>query len=116
MLPAIPAIGSLFAGGIIAGLVQFFASRAGMILAGLGLTYIGVKGLETLIGFVVGDINTLVSLLQSQAGSVGGSGLGALMLKFAAFAGLFDGLNIVISGYMAYTSLLGVRFILGRLK
>lgn len=110
---ALPMIGALMAGGIISGLVQFFASRAGMILAGLGLTMIGVKGLQTFLGFAIADITTYVGFLN---GGGGGSGLGLKMLQFAAYAGLFEGINIMISGYMAYASLLGVRFVLGRLS
>lgn len=109
----LPAIGVMLGGGIVAGLVQFFASRAGMILAGFGLSLIGVKGLQTFLGFAITDIQTVAGYLQGGGGS---SGLGAKMLQFAAYAGLFDGVNILISGYMAYASLLGVRFILGRLS
>jgi len=109
---ALPALGLIFGGGIVAGLVQFFASKAGMILAGMGLTFIGVKGLQTFLGYAITDINTVVQFLGSGGGS---SGIGAVMLQFAAYAGLFEGVNIMISGYMAYASLLGVRFVLGRL-
>lgn len=109
---AFPAIGALMAGGVISGLVQFFASRAGMILAGLGLTYIGVKGLQTFLGYAITDIQTVAGFLNQGSGS----GLGAKMLQFAAYAGLFEGINILISGYMAYASLLAVRFVLGRLQ
>lgn len=111
---AFPAIGALMAGGVISGLVQFFASRAGMILAGLGLTYIGVKGLQTFLGYAITDIQTVAGFLNQGSGSA--SGLGAKMLQFAAYAGLFEGINILISGYMAYASLLAVRFVLGRLQ
>jgi len=109
---ALPMLGALMAGGVISGLTQFFVSRAGMILAGLGLTMIGVKGLQTFIGYAITDIQTIAGFLQGGGGAMG---LGAKMLQFAAFAGLFDGVNILISGYMSYASLLGVRFILGRI-
>ncbi len=109
---ALPAIVASMAGGVVAGLVQFFVSKAGMILAGMGLTFIGVKGLQTFLGYAITDINLIASQLNSSGG--GGSGLGPIMLQFAAYAGLFDGVNILISGYMAYASLLGVRFVLGR--
>ena len=109
---ALPLAG-LLAGGVIAGLVQFFATRGAMILAGLGLTFIGVKGLQTFLGYAITDIQNVASMLGAGAGSA--SGLGSTMLQFAAYAGLFEGVNIVISGYMAYASLLAVRFVIGRL-
>lgn len=112
---AIPII-STIGGGIIAGLVQFFASRAGAILAGLGLTYVGVKGFETFIGFIISDFNLIASTLQSQGGSLAGSGAGAIAMRFAAFVGFFDALNIIISGYLSFASLIGMRVILARLK
>lgn len=112
---AVPIIATI-GGGIIAGLVQFFATKAGAILAGLGLTYIGVKGFEAFLGYVISDWQTLSGMLQGQAGNLNGSGAGAIALQFAAFVGFFDAINIIISGYMAFASLLGMRVILARLK
>lgn len=107
---------AVLGGSVIAGLVQFFTTKAGTILAGLGLTFIGVKGFETFLGFIIGDFQTITSALQGQAGSIGGAGAGRIALQFLAFVGFFDGLNIVISGFMAFNSLLGLRLVLGRLK
>lgn len=113
----LPIVAASFIGAIVAGLAQFAISKAGLILAGLGLTFIGVKSLEAFIGYVVSDMTQIINLAQtSGAGAGQASHLAATMMQFAAYAGLFDALNIVISGYMAYTSLMSVRFVLGRLK
>lgn len=113
---ALPALGLLVGGGVVAGITQFLTSRAGMILAAFGLTMIGYKGLQVFLGYAVTDITSAVSLVQSLGGTAGATaGLGAKMIQFAAFAGLFDGINILISGYMAYGSLLGLRVIAARL-
>lgn len=118
----VPIIAASFIGGIAAAITQFFMSRAGSIIAGLGLTFIGVKSMETFIGYVIGDMQQIVSIVQSAGGGSGGIGgaglanLAAMAMQFAAYAGLFDALNIVISGYMAYASLTAVRFIVGRFK
>lgn len=116
----LPIVAASMIGGIVAGLAQFAMSRAGTILAGLGLTFIGVKSLEAFVGYVVADMQEVIALAQSAGGGVGGasgvSNLAYQAMQFAAYAGLFDALNIVISGYMAYTSLLSVKFIVGRLK
>lgn len=117
----LPIVAASMIGGIVAGLAQFMTSKAGTILAGLGLTFIGVKSLEAFVGYIVGDMLQVISLAQSAGGAASGGGasvsnLAATMMQFAAYAGLFDALNIVISGYMAYTSLLSFKFIVGRLK
>lgn len=105
-------------GAIVSGLVSFFATRGASIFAGLGLTFIGVKGFETFLGFIVSDFNAVVSTLSSGPGGGGSGGaydFAVVMIQVAAYAGFFDALNILISGWMAFASLLGVRFVLARL-
>ncbi len=110
-------IGASIAGGLIAGLVQFFASRAGTMLAGLGLTYIGVRSWQAFLGYVISDIQLVVNSLPSGGGgSGGGYDYAALAIQVASYAGLFDALNIIISGYMAAGSLVGMKVIMGRFK
>ena len=109
-------IGASIAGGLIAGLVQFFASRAGTMLAGLGLTYIGVRSWQAFLGYIISDIQLVVNSLPSGGGSGGGYDYAALAIQVASYAGLFDALNIIISGYMAAGSLVGMRVLMGRLK
>ena len=112
---ALPVIGATAIGMVIAGIVQALGSRAGQILAGAGLTFIAIKGFETILGFMVADIRTIMGTLQGGAGGGANySGLAATMMKLAAFAGLFDGINIIISGYMAIMSIKGMKVMLAR--
>lgn len=113
---AIPVFFASLSGAIIASLTSFVMSKSGAILVGLGLTFTGVKGLESLIGFVVSDLQTIQAGLSAAGGGGDPLDIGGKLLQFAAFAGLFDGVNIVISGYMAYASLLGLRVALARLR
>ncbi|KAF7600091.1 MAG: hypothetical protein CGU28_02165 [Candidatus Dactylopiibacterium carminicum] len=116
---ALPVIAASLVGGIVAGLTQFFSKRIGMILVGLGLTFTMVKGFEILIGYIVSDFTQMVAYVQSAGGGSGGgsaAGLGAVMIQFAAYAGLFDALNILISGWMAFASLSSLSFTLKRLN
>ncbi len=114
---ALPILAATALGSVVGGLTQFFASRAGLILAGLGLTFIGVKGFEVILGTFIHDLNFLFSALQSAGSSLpGGGSLGPIMLQFAAHAGLFDALNIIFSAYSTMISFVAVRFILGRLN
>jgi len=106
----------IFGSGLVAGLVSFFASKAGMMLAAFGLTMIAYKGLETFMGFVITDIQTVVAFLNSGGGGGNLSGLGVAMLQFAAYAGLFDGINILISGYLSIGSMVGLKVVLRALR
>lgn len=108
---ALPVVAATFIGGLISGLVQFFTTKAGHILAGLGLSFMFVKGFETILSYVVGRFTNIIGILNG-----GASDLGSVMLQFAAYAGFFDGLNIVISGYLAYAGLLQYKMMLARLK
>lgn len=113
----LPIVAASFIGGITAAITQFFMSRAGTIIAGLGLTLIGVKSMEVFIGYVVGDMQQVVGMVQGAGGGAGNVGnLGVIAMQFAAYAGLFDAINILISGYMAFASLSAMRFIVGRFK
>lgn len=115
----IPVVAASFIGGIVSALAQFAISRAGMIIAGLGFTFVGVKSMEAFIGYVVSDMNSIVSMVNGMGGAAGPNGIGHLastMMQIAAYAGLFDALNIIISGYMSYASLVAIRFLVARLK
>lgn len=117
----LPVIAASFIGGIVAAFAQFAASKMGLVLAGLGLTFIGVKSLEVFIGYIIGDMQQIIQIANNASGAIGGgamniSHMASTMMQFAAYAGLFDALNILISGYMAAASLMSMRFILGRLK
>lgn len=115
----LPVVAASFIGGIVAAFAQFAVSRMGLILAGLGLTFIGIKSLEVFIGYIVSDMQQIIQIANNASGGIapGSTGrLAAIAMQFAAYAGLFDALNILISGYMAVSSLMSVRFIVGRLK
>lgn len=112
---AFPALFVSVGAGVAAGLTSFFATRAGAMLAGLGLTIIGVKSFEAFLGYVISDINMLSSMVGSVDTGGGGAAVG-IFLQVAAFCGLFDALNIIISGYMAAASLIGMKIVFGRLS
>lgn len=112
---AIPAFFISVGAGVAAGLTSFFATRAGAMLAGLGLTIIGVKSFEAFLGYVVSDINMLSSMIGSIDTS-GAATAAGIFLQVAAYCGLFDALNIIISGYMAAASLIGMKIVFGRLS
>ncbi|QDF97681.1 hypothetical protein CJ010_14655 [Azoarcus sp. DD4] len=107
---AVPLLAATFIGGLISGLVQFFASKAGAILVGAGLTLVTAKGLELIVGFMIADFNTVVGAFSGSS-----THWGAIMLKFAAYCGLFDGINIVLAGYMAMAYVKAGRVFLARL-
>ncbi len=105
-----------FAGAVLSGLVMFFASKAGSILAGLGLTYMTYTGITTIVGYMLTDVNGILSILSTQsAGANGVGGLGLYMVQVAASCGLFDAVNILIAGVISIAGLMGTRFVLARL-
>jgi hypothetical protein len=109
------------AAAIFGGLSTFVAGRMWWILAGLGVGFATMKGMQTVAGFIISDMQLAVSGITTAAGWVmtgGGGGsvnVGLFMVKFAAFCGLFDALNIMIGGFMALYGLIGMRVILRRL-
>lgn len=108
-IPAIPVLWSSLVGAITAGIVGAMTSRIGKILAAMGLSYVAITGMQTLIGFFVADLNTAIGAYNAIAGGIGGTGglgIGTKMLKMAAYIGLFDALNITLS---AATASLAVR-------
>ena len=128
-IPAIPVLWSTLVGAITAGIVGAMTSRIGKILAAMGLSYVAITGLQTLIGFFVADLNTAISAYNAIAGGISGtgsrgfgaqmrkmaaglicvtgsSGICTKMLKMAAYIWLFDALNITLS---AATASLAVR-------
>lgn len=113
---ALAPIAASLAGGFIAGIVQFFASRAGTMLAGLGLTFVGVKSFEAFLGFFISDIQFALSFASQGSGGGSGPNYAAIAMQMAAYIGLFDGINIILSGYMAAGSLVGMRVLMGRMK
>ncbi|ENO80154.1 hypothetical protein C664_00390 [Thauera sp. 63] len=74
--------------------------------------------MQTVLGFVVADMQTIIGTLNSAGGgSLDGYGhIGAIMLKFAAYVGLFDAINIVIGGYLAAYGMISMRVVLRRLQ
>lgn len=114
MVAPVPLFGAVGA-GVVAGLVHLFATKAGFMVAGLGLIFIGIKSFEAFLGFVISDLMFISS--QVSGVSVGfGSGYVVPVLQIMAHIGVFDFVNIVISGYMAAASILGMKVVTGRLS
>lgn len=114
LLAAVPWAAALV-GGIVAGLAQFVATRMAWVLAGLGVGWVTMTGMQTLAGYVLADMNLALGAINSGAGGAS-SGLGPLLLQAAAYAGLFDGLNIVLGGFMASYGLMAMRVVLRKLQ
>lgn len=101
--------------GIFTGLSYFLASRGAWLLAALGIGFATMKGMQTIAGFVISDMNLAIAAVNSASGAVGGHNVGVFMAKFAAYCGLFDALNIMLGGFMALYGMVGLRVIMRRL-
>jgi hypothetical protein len=111
---ALPLIGATLIGSIISGITAALASRAGSMLAAAGLAFISIKGFQTVVGFLVADMQMAMGLLSGLGGS--GTGIAGRLMRMAAYIGLFDAINITISGHLAIASVKGFRVMLGRLQ
>ncbi|NMG45545.1 hypothetical protein GPA22_17665 [Aromatoleum toluvorans] len=101
--------------GIFSGISYFLASRGAWILASLGIGFATMKGMQTITGFIIADMNTAIGAVNTASGAVGGHNVGVFMAKFAAYCGLFDALNIMLGGFMALYGMVGLRVIMRKL-
>ncbi|MCV2216868.1 DUF2523 family protein [Thauera sp. Sel9] len=114
---ALPLVVSAGIGALLSGLIGAVVSNAGRLLVAFGITLISVKGIETVVGYLVHDIALIGSAFNWSGGSGSNFGnFGAAMMQLAVYAGLFDVINILISGYMAIASLKMFRTYVGRMK
>lgn len=112
---AFPIIGGAVA-AVVAGLSAFVASRAAWILTGLGVGFFTMKGMQTLAGFVIADMQQVIGALNGTGSLENVGHLGVVMAQFAAYVGLFDAINIVIGAYMAAYGMVAMRVVLRRLQ
>lgn len=112
---ALPLLGGAVA-AVVAGLSAFLASRAAWILTGLGVGFFTMKGMQTLAGFVIADMQTVIGALNGSGSLENFGHVGVIMAQFAAYVGLFDAINIVIGAYMAAYGMVAMRVVLRRLQ
>lgn len=112
---AFPLLGGAVA-AVVAGLSAFLASRAAWILTGLGVGFFTMKGMQTLAGFVIADMQTVIAALNGSGSLENLGHVGVIMAQFAAYVGLFDAINIVIGAYMAAYGMVAMRVVLRRLQ
>lgn len=112
---AFPLLGGAVA-AVVAGLSAFLASRAAWILTGLGVGFFTMKGMQTLAGFVIADMQTVIGALNGSGSLENLGHVGVIMAQFAAYVGLFDAINIVIGAYMAAYGMVAMRVVLRRLQ
>lgn len=109
---ALPIIGTTFGGVIIGALTAFFATKIPVILATLGLTFTVYSGLDIFVGNMISAVQTAIS--GSGSISVGGHAVDALGIL--ASAGVFDAVNIILSGYVAVASIKSAKVMLQAVK
>ncbi|MFT3758295.1 DUF2523 family protein [Thauera sp.] len=113
---ALPLVVTAGIGALLSGLIGAVVSNAGRILVAFGITFISVKGIETVVSFMIQDIAQISAAFNWSGGSGMGHNFAAAMMQLAVYAGLFDVINILISGYLSIASLRMFRTYVGRLK
>lgn len=107
---ALPLVVTAGIGALLSGLIGVIVTHAGRLLFAFGVTMMTLKGIETVVGYIIQDI-------QQISGMIGGGVSGDLaraLLELAAYAGLFDVINLLISGYVAVASISAFRVFMGR--
>lgn len=100
---------------ITSGITQFFANRALTVLFGLGLGTFFFVGIERIVTILVADIQAIINTVQSAtAVTTPGSdapsyNYASIMLDTISYAGFFEGLDIILSGYLTSISIIGLK-------
>lgn len=114
---ALPLIAGGIFSGVLAGLTQFFASKAATMLTGLGVALVVTKGLETIAGAIISDIQQISTIQFTQGGSAMlASPIGTWAWQMMGYGGVIDGVNILLSGYMTYYGFIAMKVVLTRLN
>lgn len=108
----LPVIGSTFGGIILGALTAFFATKIPVILATLGLSLSVYAGLDSLVGMLSSSIQSAIG--QTGSISFGGHTINAIGILGAA--GMWDAVNIVISGYAAVAAIKTTRVMVTALQ
>lgn len=103
---ALPLVAAGVFSGVLAGLAQFFASRAATILVGLGLAVVMTTGLSALAGVLIADMASAANNIGAAGGA---SGMGAHVMAMLAYGGAIDALNLIISGYLTMWALVALK-------
>jgi hypothetical protein len=106
-----PVIFSTLAGIIVASLATFFASRIPAVLMSLGLAMTVYKGLQAGVGYVIQGVQS------AAAGGANISFYGTAIngMGYLGAAGVFDAVNIILSGYVAVASVKAARVVLAKM-
>ncbi|WP_234087408.1 DUF2523 family protein [Azonexus sp. R2A61] len=108
---ALPLIATSLGGMIISSLTLFFATRLPVILATLGLTAVVYKGIDVFLDQIVGAIQSAMVGGNIPIGNTVVDGLSIL-----GAAGVWDAINIVLSGYAAVAAIKTAKVSIEALK
>jgi hypothetical protein len=107
-----PIIFRTIIGLFVSAAVTFFASKLPGILTAFGLSFTVYKGLQIAVDKVIAGVQSSVAAgatITAWGHTINGLG-------FLGAAGVFDAINIVLSGYVAIASVKATKVILSQLK
>jgi hypothetical protein len=113
---ALPVVAAAIIGGVVTAITQFFVSRAGSMLVGLGITISIYTGLTRITNFIIADLQTILSSIQGMSGGGSGPDILGYAIQLAAFAGFFDGINIILSGFLTVMGIKAMRVWVGAVQ
>lgn len=108
---ALPLVATSLGGLIVTSLTVFFATRIPVIFSTLGITAVVYKSIDIFIGTMTGAIQ---GAIQGGSISFGGSTIDGLGILGAA--GVWDAVNIVLSGYVTVATVKAAKVSIQALK
>jgi hypothetical protein len=108
---SLPIVGMTLGGVITSALAVFFATKIPAVLASLGLAIGVYVGLDVFMGYAISHLS---DSLNVGAVNVMGTSIDATGLLGAA--GVFDAINIVLSGHVALVSIKATKVTLQGLR
>ncbi len=109
---ALPIFAASLAGMILSSLTVFFATRIPVILTSLGLSVVVYAGLSVLAGQIVEGVQSAMS----GAGSISYGGMAVNAMGILGAAGVWDAINIVLSGYVSIATIKASKLALTKLQ
>lgn len=108
---ALPVFAASLGGMIISSLTVFFATRIPVIMTTLGLAAVVYTGIDVFVDQLIGAVQGAVTGGQIHFGTTTIDGLAIL-----GAAGVWDAVNIVISGYVTVASVRAAKVTIEAIK
>lgn len=106
----LPVMGATFGGIALKVLSVFFITKTASIISGLGIALLAYSSLPNFLNPLTSGIQSAIS----SAGAINFEGHTINAVGYLGAAGLWDALNIIISGYVAVAAIKSAKMFIGK--